>query len=73
MKKKCEYFNDDINILDLDKNIIDVLKGNSINKIEDLWLNNRKNLKSMGLTDKDIKYISIKMQLLGVDLNKKIY
>ena len=32
-----------------------------------------KDLKKMNLTDKEINYISIKLQLKGIDLNKKKY
>lgn len=33
----------------------------------------KKRFKKMNLTDKEINYISIKLQLKGIDLNKKIY
>lgn len=73
MKKRNEYLTEDIIILDLDKDLTIRLKDNDINIIEDIWLKNKNNLKTLGLTDKEIKLISIKMQLLGLDLNKKIY
>lgn len=73
MKKRNEYLIEDIIILDLDKELVIKLKDNDINVIEDIWLKNRTNLKILGFTDKEIKLISIKMQLLGLDLNKKIY
>jgi hypothetical protein len=39
----------------------------------DVWASNRKSLKALGLRDMEIKQIIIKLQLLGLDLNKKIY
>lgn len=73
MKKINDNLKKDIKILDLDRECLTVLKDNSINLIEDLWLLTKKELKILGISDKDIKYISIKLQLLGLDLNKKIY
>ena len=73
MKKINDNLKKDIKILDLDKECLTILKDNRINLIEDLWLLTRKDLKMFGINDKDIKYISIKLQLLGLDLNKKIY
>lgn len=73
MKKVNDNLKKDIKILDLDRECLAILKDNSINLIEDLWLLTKKDLKILGISDKDIKYISIKLQLLGLDLNKKIY
>ena len=73
MKKINDNLKKDIKILDLDKECIMILKDNRINLIEDLWLLTKKDLKMFGINDKDIKYISIKLQLLGLYLNKKIY
>lgn len=73
MKKINDNLKKDIKILDLDKKCLTILKDNRINLIEDLWLLTKKDLKMFGINDKDIKYISIKLQLLGLDLNKKIY
>ncbi|MCH5167032.1 MAG: hypothetical protein J1F35_03980 [Erysipelotrichales bacterium] len=73
MAKNNIYINEVIDILDLDKNIEKILKDNQINKIEDLWILNRKKLKEFGLKDADIKQIVIKLQLLGLDLNKRVY
>lgn len=73
MKKINDNLKKDIKILDLDRECLAILKDNSINLIEDLWLLTKKDLKILGISDKDIKYISIKLQLLGLDLNKKIY
>ena len=73
MKKINDNLKKDIKILDLDREGLAILKDNNINLIEDLWLLTKKDLKMFGINDKDIKYISIKLQLLGLDLNKKIY
>ena len=73
MKKINDNLKKNIKILDLDKEFLTILKDNRINLIEDLWLLTKKDLKMFGINDKDIKYISIKLQLLGLDLNKKIY
>ena len=73
MKKINVNLKKDIKILDLDREGLAILKDNNINLIEDLWLLTKKDLKILGISDKDIKYISIKLQLLGLDLNKKIY
>ena len=59
--------------LGLDKKTEEVLTSNGIVKIEDLWCLNRKKLKSLGLKDLDINTIIVKLQLLGLDLNKKVY
>lgn len=72
-KTKSVYLENDIKILELDSSVNKILMSNDINKIGDLWVLNRKKLKEFGLKDSDIKTITIKMQLLGLDLNKKIY
>ncbi len=72
-KKKCEYIDSEIEILDLDSEVLNILKDNNINTVGTLWTQNRKSLKGMGFKDTDIKHIIIKLQLLGLDLNKKIY
>jgi len=73
MAKKNIYKDQDITILDLDKSIVDALKINNIMTVGDVWELNRKKLKDLGLSDNDIKQITIKLQLLGLDLNKRVY
>lgn len=73
MAKKNAYINENIKILDLDKEIVDILKENNIVTIDNLWVMTRKKLKEIGLKDNDIKQIIIKLQLLGLDLNKRVY
>ena len=42
------------------------------NIINDLWKLNRHELKQLGLTDQQINQIIIRLQLIGLDLNKKV-
>ena len=72
-KKKNEYVESDIDILELDSNVNKLLRDNSLSTVGDVWTQTRKTLKNIGLKDSDIKQIIIKLQLLGLDLNKKIY
>ena len=72
-KRKNEYVESSIDILDLDAETSKLLKEKEINTIGELWVQNRKSLKTLGLKDSDIKQVIIKLQLLGLDLNKKIY
>ena len=62
----------DITYLNLSNNISCILKENNIYKVNDLWVNSRKNLKSMGMNDSEIKEIIIKLELNGLDLNKRV-
>lgn len=70
---KNKYLNKNIEFLNLENNILLKLKENNINTIEEIWKTNRKSLKKNGLTDSEINQIAIKLQLLSLDLNKKIY
>ncbi len=65
------YLDNNIESLNLNANIIKVLKDNAILKVKDLWIKNRSFLKEIGLTDSQIKTIIIKLELIGLDLNKK--
>lgn len=67
------YVEKEITILELDSSVNKILKDNNIITVGNLWELNRKKLKDMGLKDTDIKQITIKLQLLGLDLNKRIY
>ena len=73
MAKTNKYLSLSIKELDLDKKVYNTLISNDINLISDLWVLNRTKLKAMGLKDRDIKDIIIQLQLVGLDLNKKIY
>ncbi len=56
-----------------DEKTLDIFSENNINFIKDLWILKRKNLKDIGLNDTQINSIIIKLQLHGLDINKKIY
>ena len=58
----------DISSLNLSKKISEILKYNNINNINDLWIKNRKYLKDLGITDKEI---TIKLELNELDINKR--
>lgn len=59
--------------LGINNEIIAKLTINGIITIKDLWQLKRNDLKQIGLTDQDIKYIIIKLQLNSMDLNRKTY
>ena len=67
------YAEKDVKILELESDVLKVLKDNDINTVGDVWVLNSKKLKAMGLKDSDIKQVIIKLQLLGLDLNKRMY
>ncbi len=68
---RSKYLDEDISYLNLNDKITNLFKENNILKINDLWVLNRKNLKSIGLIDSEIKQVIIKLELLGLDLNKR--
>ena len=72
-KKTNVYAENDIKTMDLDSEVLKILLDNDIKTVGSLWELNRKKLKAMGVKDSDIKQIIIKLQLLGLDLNKRIY
>ena len=67
------YADKDIKIIELETDIVKVLLDNEIKTVGDVWVMNRKKLKAIGLKDTDIKQVIIKLQLLGLDLNKRMY
>lgn len=64
---------EDISKLKILESTILKLKDNNLTTINDIWILNRKELKSIGLSDSEINKIIISLQLIGLDLNKKIY
>jgi len=62
-----------VDVLDIKKDIIKLLNDNNIFYVRDLYILNRKNLKSFGLNDRDIYQVIIQLELLGLDLNGKKY
>ncbi len=73
MSTKIKILDNPIEDLVLKDSITKVLKSNNINSIKDLWYLKRKDLKSFNLNDSEINQIIIKLQLKGIDLNKKVY
>jgi DNA-directed RNA polymerase alpha subunit len=71
--KKQKILEKTVEELGLDKKIVTVLKENDIKHIEDLWKLKRKDLKEFKFSDSEITSITIKLQLFGLDLNKKVY
>jgi len=62
-----------IETLNIDIKTRKILSENKITYIEDLWNLKKQDLKKIGLNDYQINQISIKLQLIGMDLNHKIY
>ena len=67
------YLNSSLESLEIDHDIIKKLNQHNIIEVKDLWNLKRQNLKDLGLTDTEIKHITIKLQLHSIDLNKKVY
>lgn len=59
--------------MDISEELLTKLNANNIFTIKDVWQLSRIDLKNMGLNNVEIKSIVIKLELLGLDLNKKIY
>lgn len=57
--------------LELDDKILKKLKKNNINSMEELWNLDRKTLKHLNFSYEEINSIAIKLQLKGLDLNKR--
>ena len=67
------FLKEKIKELEIDSDIIRKLNDNNIYIINDLWNLNRIELKKLKLTDNQINQIIIKMQLHGIDLNRRMY
>ena len=70
---KNKILDKDLSYLKLDSKVIEVLNNNNVNLISDLWPLTRKDLKSFKISDKGIHSIIVKLQLNGLDLNKRKY
>ena len=66
-----EILKKNIKVLNVDKNVINVLYENEVNYVYELCLLNRKKLKEYGFKSSDINDIIVKLQLQGLDLGKK--
>ncbi len=64
---------DSISKLKISKSLVKKLEEKGKQKIGDVWILKRKDLKNLGFNDREIKSIIISLQLEGLDLNKKIY
>ena len=67
-----DLLNRQIRFLGLTIQLENKLLDNNINLIYDLWILKSSNLKKF-LNDREISDIIIKLQLHGLDLNKKVY
>ncbi len=65
--------NNHIDKLNVDCETLLILKNNQIYTIKDLWKLKKRDLKKFNLTHNQINHIIIKMQLYGIDLNRRIY
>lgn len=70
---KKKYLKCKINILELPDTLINKLEKNNLCFIEDVWKLKRIELRNIDFTNDEINIITIQLQLLGLDLNKKIY
>lgn len=66
------FLDENLDRLELGGEISTILKENNIFRIRDLCCLSKSNLKEFGIDDSDIKHLVIKLQLNGLDLNKKI-
>lgn len=71
--KKQEILEKDIQELGINQKLEKVLVNDGVTTIQDVWMLKRTDLKKKGLSDSDIMQITIKLQLNGLDLNRKIY
>ncbi|MDO5394057.1 MAG: hypothetical protein Q4F33_05580 [Mycoplasmatota bacterium] len=60
-----------LNDLKIQENILSKLQLKEIDSIEKLCIISRKELKRLGFTNEEINLIAIKLQLNGLDLNKR--
>lgn len=70
---KNSLLNLELDRLEIQDNLKNKLSNHQITSIKDLWYLSRKDLKKMDFSDEEINRIIIKLQLLGIDLNHKIY
>ena len=68
-----KVIDENIEVLNLDFKLLKVLKNNDINIVSNLWEMSREDLKTINLSQEDIREIRVKLQLHGLDINRKIY
>ena len=66
-----KILNSNINNLSLDSDCLSKLNAANINKIYELCILDRKKLKEYKLSVEQINNIIIRLQLLGLDINKR--
>ena len=66
-------FDKSIEMLNLDSKLLKILKNNDINIVSKLWEKSKEDLKAIDLSQEDIREIRVKLQLYGLDINRKIY
>lgn len=71
--RKLSVLEKNISVLDIDDSIMKKLKELDINKVNDLWECKLVFLKNNNFNNNEINQIRIKLQLKGIDLNKKVY
>ena len=71
--KKEMILDQNLSELKLSDKTENTLRKNDKNTIKDVWAMKRKDLKGLGFSDSDIMQIVIKLQLQGLDINRKIY
>ncbi len=67
------YTEQNIMELKVNSDTLSLLRENNVNTINDIWSLKRTDLKKIGVADSQINHIRIKLQLMGLDLNKKKY
>lgn len=67
------FLENNVDKLNIDNDILVILGNNNIYTVKNLWVLKREDLKKLNLSDNQINQIVIKMQLHGVDLNKRVY
>ena len=71
--RKLSVLEKNISVLDIDDSIMKKVKELDINKVNDLWECKLVFLKNNNFNNNEINQIRIKLQLKGIDLNKKVY
>lgn len=67
---KNKYLSQNIDIIDIQKEIKELLKENGVITIEDLCSKTKTDLKKMRLSFSEINRIQVEVQLLGLNLLK---
>lgn len=70
MKKNVKV---EVSEIDFPNNIKEKMISNNIKILEQIWELSRSDLKKMGFSNNEVNEIIVKLQLYGLDLNKKVY